>query len=243
MRFIDTKYKIDSLNYVILSRSNKNEVVYWDENQKYYININTNTTENFYKRRIYSKDRVKVLCNFSEIIKYENIWLLLIDSEGKIKQEITNKDGIEILNVYRKIGSLTGMVSKEIDYIAGLVTYKCLENILPLINKNNFNKIGQLYKLLKSYIYIDLGINGLTECKLIINKEGKFVDYKILRVLKYLGISINVHDIPDFKIEYNLEGLNYYDFNGNKIEQFNSNIKGVEKIKKFNDKFVDKIII
>ena len=66
--------------------------------------------------------------------------------------------------------------------------------------------------------------------------EHKLIDYKILRILKYLEMNINVEDIPNFKIEYNLEGINYYDSKGNKTVEDNLSKEEVEKIKKLVDK-------
>lgn len=235
---MDTEFDIYKLFYVEILNSNAKALVYPDLIDKYYINISSNTMESGYKKRFYNKANVKRICNFYELLKFNNLWVILIDSRGIFKTSCVKERIMELLGIYKKLVSLNEIVSREVDYITTLVADKCINNIL-ISDKNNClteNKEIMFTKLLRSYLYIDMAVNGLNSGKLIIRKEDKMIDYKILRILKFLEVNIDIKDIPDFKMEYNLEGINYYDSNGNKTTDCNLDKEEVEKVKKLVDK-------
>lgn len=246
------KYNIDGLKYIESLKFNQKAVVYYDEQKEKYVDVNSNTDIYYNNVRVYNKEEVKIICDFNKILFFNSIWILLVDQYGKMHNEITAEVINNIVTIYEKINNFNEPFEREIYYIANLVSEICVSNLALSYDKecdNDFDcvvngldidileeKELQLRELLLNYIYVDSAINGLTERKLIINKENNLIDYKILRVLRYLELDMNIEDIPNFKIEYNLEGINYYDSKGNKTIEENLSRQEVEKIKKLVDK-------
>lgn len=232
------EYSIDKIKYINILSEDKKTVAY--EDNGLYVDIDINAPEGFHKRKIYEKKNVKIVNNFADMLKFNNLWILLIDSTGKPKTKITKQLVYNLLNVYFKMQYLDDLVVREIDYISSLVSERCVDNIMSVMkNKNIIITVEQeiaLGRLLRDYIYIDFVTNGLNGNKMIIRKENKLIDYKISRILKYLDINFNHEEIPNFSVEYNLEEINYCDSNGNKYVDSNLDKKEVEKIKKLVDK-------
>lgn len=191
--------------------------------------------------------------SLDQVLSYYDMWVLLIDSNGKKNTKINAEIINDLVALFEKISSLNNLLIREIDYISNLVTDICISNLILSKNKkkknNDFNLVidgvkswfseeeeTKLRRLLLNYIFIDTAINGISDRKLIIRKEKGLIDYKILRILKYLGININIEDIPDFTIKYNLEGIDYCDSKGNKTINENLSKESAEKVKKLVDK-------
>lgn len=247
------KYNIDDLKYIESLKHNRKAVVYYDQERKKYVDVNSNTVASNHNQRLYDEKNIRLIGSLDEVLSYYDMWVLLIDSNGKKNTKINTEIINGLVAVFEKISSLDDIFIMEIDYISNLVTDICVSNLILSKNKksknNDFNlvmdevkswipeeKETNLRRLLLNYIFIDTAINGITERKLIIRKEKGLIDYKVLRILKYLGININVEDIPNFTIKYNLEGINYCDSNGNETEEQNLSKKEVEKVKKLVDK-------
>lgn len=247
------KYNIDDLKYIYSLKYERNAIVYYDKNKHKYVDINSNTAAYNNNIRLYDKRQIKLICDLNQMFLNHGIWVTLIDSHGKMCTELTTKVINNLMLGLKKILSLNSLLVREIDYICNLVTEICISNLVlsqSKKEKNNdfdlvingiescFSKEKEiaLRDMISKYIFIDIAMNGIDGRRLIINKENNLIDYKILRILKYLGLNINVEDIPNFKIEYNLEGINYYDSKGNKTVEGNLDKEEVEKVKKFVDK-------
>ena len=247
------KYNVDDLKYIYSLKHKRKAVVYYDDKKGKYIDVNSNTVMSNYNERVYNEKDTKVICDFNKIVSYNYLFVLLIDAYGQKRTKLTAEVINEIMSIFDKVFSFTEPVVREIDYISNLVAEICVSNLALSYNKDNKNNEYDLVvnglemniseeeqlnlkRLLSGYVFIDTAVNLVTERKTIVRKEKKLIDYKILRSLKYLGININIEDIPNFKIEYNLEGINYYDSKGNKTVEGNLDKEEVEKVKKFVDK-------
>lgn len=247
------KYNIDDLKYIYSLKHKRKAVVYLDKNKDKYIDINSNTK--LYSNNLieYNRKNIELIGDLNKIISCYDMWVLLIDQHGKICKEVTIKFINKLMLTLEKKLSLNNLLIREVDYISQLVTEICMSNLVFSKNSktksNNFDLVisgiescfskeeeTRLRKLIFNYIFIDVVMNGFDGHRLIISKENNLIDYKILRSLKYLGIDINVDDIPNFKIEYNLAGINYYDSEGNKTVECNLDREEKEKVKKFVDK-------
>lgn len=232
------EYNIDKIKYINIVSEDKKTVAYAENGG--YVDIDINAPEGFHKRKMYRGKSVKIINSFDDMLKFNNLWIMLIDSTGKIKTKVTKQAVYNLLNVYFKMHYLDELVVREIDYISSLVSEKCVNNIMSVIKNKNINiTIEQetaLNKMLRDYIYMDFVANGLNGNKMIIRKEDKLIDYRILRLLKYLGINFNYEEIPNFRVEYNLEEINYYNSKGTKTTDENLSQEEAEKIKKLVDK-------
>lgn len=240
------EYNVDELKYIDSLKFQKKAIVYYDNQKEKYIDINSNNEV------CYNNGEIKIICDFNKILFYNSIWLLLLNKNGERRNNITAEIINNIVKIFEKIKNLSELAEREIHYITSLVTEICISNLALSYYKepdNDFDymvngleidipeeKELQLRALIFNYIFIDIVINGLTENKLIITKNNNVIDYKIARILKYLGLNINIEDIPNFKMEYNLEGINYYDCKGNKTTEENLSREEAEKIKKLVDK-------
>lgn len=247
------KYNISDLKYIESLKHKRKAVVYYNEKKEKYVDVNSNSIISYNNERLYNQKDIKLIENLDKILSYYDLWLLLIDSSGKKHTEVPASVINELISIFEKINSYNDILKREIDYISHLVTEICISNLILSQNKknqdNNFDLVIngidscfseeeeiKLRKLILNYIFIDTAINGLTERNLIIRKENNTIDYKILRILKYLGMDVKIEEIPDFKIEYNLEGIKYYDSKGNKTIDSNIDREEVEKVKKMIDK-------
>lgn len=252
VRTMAKKYNVDELKYIESLKFNKKAVVYYDNESGKYIDINSNTDIYYNNIRAYKKNEVNIICDFNKVLFYNSLWVLLLDSYGQKRNQITAELINDIIRIFEKINGFCEPLEREVYYIANLVAEICISNLSLSYTKetdNDFDYVVngleinipdeqelQLRSILFNYMYIDIAINGLTERKLVITKENNLIDYKILRILKHLGININIEDIPNFKIEYNLEGITYYDSKGNTTVEDNLSNEEVEKIKKLVDK-------
>ena len=204
------KYDINKLDYIKIFTRYTDGIAYLNENKDCYIDITRNSISSYRNERVYKVKNTEKICSLNDILYQYDLWLLLLDPKGELKKEITEPRVSEVLHLFKNISTLNDNFFKKMHEIIDKIVKICTENIG--VKDDNFSK------LLRSYIFIEMMINGEGEKTLIINKQDNLLDYKIMRLLKYLKIDIDIKDIPNFKIEYSLEKISYYDKNNNLSE-------------------------
>ena len=187
------KYNVDDLKYIYSLKHKRKAIVYYDNKRNKYVDINSNTAIANYNERVYVEKNIFLLGDLNKFIEHYGIWVLLINSQGKKQLEVSVDVINNLILVFERIRFFSDSIIKKIEEKASLVTDICINNLC--VSKEEETT---LRKMIYDYIFIDIAINGLTERKLVITKEDKVIDYKILRSLKYLDIDINIDNSPEY---------------------------------------------
>lgn len=225
-------YNIHDIQYIELINNRNTHLALLSDDKKNYIDITSNTAANSYHVKSYKVNNTRVICSLKKILFDNKLDILLIDGYGKKREEINGNYALDILSIYKKMLLLDEETKRQLMMISTLVSDICVRNIIKNTNYLNCSLLYEkIYEQLNNYVYIDLIKNGLGSHTLFLTKQDNMVDYKISRILKHLEIDIDIKEIPDFKIEYDLNNINYIDSNGLSKQVYCSNINENQKVK------------
>lgn len=248
-------FNINDISYVQVKNKEQKYLV-CPKGENHCFDLFNTSYMSTYRDRIFHNSSVKYIDSFMNMLKNYDLDVLLINSDGEIEEKITENKVMHILDIYNKIQPLSDEQLLRIDEVAEEVANICANKVLKLdeivenimadvievneesrrdalqIYNNVFITEYSFYDLLKKYIKIDLICNGLGIHSAIISKNDKFIDYKIIRLLKYLDLDVNMNGISNFKISYNYKEINCYDEKGNLVDNINFD----SKVKKLVDK-------
>lgn len=221
--FDQKKLDIRSIDYIKLLNSDKKLLAQFDSSKGEYVDITRVCTKSNHQKAIYKKKEVEVIDSFINLLAKENLYLLLLNSNGKLNTTLVPDDCIALLALYNKVISTDEQFSKQIDEMSTLVTDICVK----LLHINT--KRSEFEYLLKNFITIDSIKRGAKFCRVAITKEGNCLDYKVSRILKFLGIELDLNLIKDFKVDYNQDTICVYNGNRKEVKSINTNDKGKQK--------------
>lgn len=136
------------------------------------------------------------------IIYNYGLGVLLLGSDGQIKEVIDRDRALELIGTAKNISKLTEKEAQDLDDISSEVSNVCATALkISKDQKEMFNT------LLQRYIVAELLRFGAENKRIFIRKSGKMLDYKLSRIMKYLGINVNLEKISDFAIEYNRQSV------------------------------------
>lgn len=148
--------------------------------------------------------------SLQKIIDKYGLFVLMLTSNGEIKDVIDSDVKDKIIFLARKLESLSSKERETMNAMAEEIA------LLTASLVKTFGKEGKTFqKYFRQFAMIDLLEEHLTGKVSFIRKEGKMLDYKVNRVAKYLNIDIDRENIRDFEVMYSgdvikLNGQEYY---------------------------------
>lgn len=209
------KYDVNRIAMLTVKDLPQKKVVYLKENGEISSEIVANEyyhltgSFNKYKDRIVSQE------SFEKMLIRTGLFVNLLTSSGEMKESLTTP---EIWSLIVKANSFDKLPEEEyekLSLVSNAVAMLCVEQL------KIYGDIAEDFNyLLKQFVFAEMQDNYMG--KSIIAKDGKSIDYKVNRIIKYLGIEVNLEKLPNFSIEYDRNNVS---INGTMILDRKSNGK------------------
>lgn len=176
------------------------------------------------KRTIHQRRNCSLVHSLSKLLTDYELSIMLLNSKGDLINNLGSAEAYHLIDLAKRLDKLSEEEVKEFNAVAAEVAR------ISSAAMNISDKHSKMFiNLLRKYVFVELANHCVCDKKTSIVKTGEFVDYKINRVVKYLGIDVDLKQIPNFIIEYNRNVINV---NGN--EYYKKEVVKEEKESKIN---------
>lgn len=211
------KYNVNRIAILTIKDAQQKKIVYLKENGEISSEIIANefyqltASVDGYRNKIVSQE------SFAQMLMKTGVFVNLLTSSGEMRESVTTSEIWSLMSKMNNFEKLPEEEHEKLYLISNAVAMLCVDKL------RIYGDIAEDFNyLLKQFVFTEMQDNYMGKSTVV--KDGKSIDYKVNRIIKYLGIDIDLEKLPNFYIEYDRDSVS---INGTMIldRKFNDKTK------------------